>query len=76
MAFTQTIKDRAYLRAGGKCERCGKDCIRLRTNYGFEYPESEFHHILSVQAGGYDGISNCEHLCVACHHNTKSYGGY
>lgn len=76
MAFSQNTKDQAYLLAGGKCERCDKPCVRLRTQYGFSYPESEFHHKLSVEAGGSDGISNCEHLCAACHHKTKSYGGY
>lgn len=76
MAFNQNIKDQAYERAKGYCERCSKFCPRFKTDYGFQYPFSEFHHILSVQAGGSDGISNCEHLCIACHKKTKSYGGY
>ena len=76
MAFKLTIKDQAYERANGKCERCGKHCARIQTQYGFNYPESEFHHKQSVAADGSNGLSNCEHLCKECHRKTKSYGGY
>jgi 5-methylcytosine-specific restriction endonuclease McrA len=74
MAFSEEVKAQAYRRAGGKCEcrratcghagRCNKDLSR-----GWEA-----HHILSVAAGGTDGLSNCEALCIPCHENTKSYG--
>lgn len=74
MAFSQDTKDEAYRLAGGKCERCGQPCRRISTDYGYSYPDSEFHHKLSVEAGGSDALSNCEHLCISCHENTKSYG--
>lgn len=74
MAFSQQTKDEAYRRANGKCERCGKSCRRISRNLGYNYPDSEFHHKTSVAAGGSDGSSNCEHLCVSCHEKTKSYG--
>lgn len=74
MAFSETVKDEAFRRAGGKCERCGKVCRRVLTDYEYTYPGFEFHHKTSVQAGGGDGLSNCEFLCAACHEGTLSYG--
>lgn len=74
MAFSEATKDQAFLRACGKCERCGKVCNRTRTNYGYLYPGFEFHHKTSIETGGSDSISNCEFLCEECHIKTKSYG--
>lgn len=74
MAFSQTIKDQAYTRARGMCERCNKVCRRINGVSGYNYPDSEFHHRLSLAAGGDDSLSNCEHLCIACHEDTGSYG--
>lgn len=76
MAFSEATKSEAYDRANGKCERCGKNCRKIKTEYGFSYPDSEFHHRTSVSAGGSDGVSNCEHLCISCHEKTKSYGSH
>lgn len=74
MAFSQDVKDRAYLRAGGKCKcrrsshgrsgRCNASLAR----------EWHAHHIASQAAGGSDGVENCEALCIPCHENTRSYG--
>lgn len=74
MAFSQEVKDAAYRRSNGKCERCGYYCRRENSDYGYRYPESEFHHKVSVESGGPDTLSNCEHLCIECHEKTKSYG--
>ena len=76
MSFDLNTKIDAYNRAGGRCERCGKLCRAIKTENGISFPDSEFHHKTSIQAGGSDGLSNCEHLCINCHENTKSYGGY
>jgi hypothetical protein len=74
MAFSQEVKDRAYRRAGGRCE-----CTRLNCGHRGRCNASlangwNAHHILSQSAGGYDGFENCEALCIACHKNTASYG--
>ncbi len=76
MSFNYETKLNAYNRANGRCERCGKLCRIIRTEYGYRFPDSEFHHKTSVEAGGSDGLSNCEHLCIECHEKTKSYGGH
>lgn len=74
MAFSQEVKDQAYVRAGGRCEKCNRQCRRVQSGNIYNYPDSEFHHIRSVQAGGADTISNCMHLCIDCHERTYSYG--
>ena len=76
MAFSQAVKDAAYQRAGGKCE-----CRRLSCKHIGRCPRPlvygwDAHHIVSQSAGGSDTLANCEALCVACHKNTLSYGGY
>ena len=65
MAFSDTTKDQAFRRSGGRCENCGTSVTR----HGAEY-----HHKHSVAAGGHDGLSNCQVLCVSCHRNTRTYG--
>ena len=67
MAFPDSVKSKAYTNAKGKCERCGKSTGMA---------SGEFHHKVSVDAGGSDGLANCEFLCLSCHKKTKSYGGY
>lgn len=74
MAFSQQIKNAAYNRAGGRCERCGRPCRRIGDYPDYNYPDSEFHHRVSIAADGSDGLNNCEHLCIACHEKTGSYG--
>jgi 5-methylcytosine-specific restriction endonuclease McrA len=76
MAFSESTKDAAFKRSGGQCE-CRRTshghngrCKTTITRHGAEY-----HHITSVAAGGSDGISNCEALCITCHKKTGSYGG-
>ena len=76
MAFSETTKTTAYIRSGGRCEckrtshphhikRCAKRLARKT---------AQFHHILSVAAGGSDGLANCQVLCLRCHKLTRSYG--
>ena len=78
MAFSDTTKDVAYKRSGGRCE-CTRSshinhtgrCSTKITRHGAEY-----HHKTSISAGGSDSLSNCEALCTTCHKQTRSYGGY
>ena len=81
-AFSEAIesgatKDQAFARSGGRCE-----CTRSsHTNHTGRCPTTirrhtaEYHHRVSESAGGGDGLSNCEALCVTCHRQTGSYGG-
>ncbi len=77
MAFSENIKDQAFRRSGGRCE-CRRSthtnhtgrCSASITRHGAEY-----HHVVSLQAGGSDGLENCEALCPTCHKQTGSYGG-
>ncbi len=78
MAFSETTKDQAFARAGGRCE-CRRDhashrgyrCATTFTRNGGQW---DAHHITAVSADGSDGLSNCEALCLACHKQTGSYG--
>jgi len=72
MAFSQLVKDQALARAGGRCE-----CTRLRHGHigrCLKRGPFHFHHKTALAVGGYDGLSNCEVLCVSCHKLTQSYG--
>ena len=76
MAFSQETKDKAYERAGGKCEctmvvcthHTGRCNAMLRGAW-------HAHHRTSVASGGDDGLGNCLAMCVTCHRNTGTYGG-
>ena len=76
MAFSQSVKDDAHKRAGGKCECTRKTCTHHtgRCNASLIYGKWEAHHITAVSAGGGDTLSNCEALCGTCHKNTGTYG--
>jgi 5-methylcytosine-specific restriction endonuclease McrA len=77
MAFSDAIKDSAFARSGGRCEckrsahqaHAGLRCTTVLTRHSAEY-----HHVTAVDAGGSDGLSNCEVLCRPCHLLTPSYG--
>lgn len=82
MAFSQEIINQAWHRAGGKCECMLKNCGHSsRCNKVLDpknsIPEKKWHahHVVSQEADGHDGLSNCQILCIACHENTRSYGG-
>ena len=77
MAFSDDTVQRAWNRAGARCEcrrkthnhlrgRCPRTLVwtqRGRTGTG----AWEAHH---RSAGGGDGLSNCEILCWPCHQRT------
>lgn len=78
MAFSESVKDDAFKRSGGRCE-CKRQshthhgagrCNNTITRHGAEY-----HHVVSQLAGGADTLANCEALCITCHKLTGSYGG-
>lgn len=82
MPFSEETVQRAWKRAGGRCECrrrshnhsygvCHKQLVWA--NRGREGRGSwEAHHINS---NGGDGLSNCEILCWDCHKRTRSFGG-
>lgn len=72
MAFSQSVKDAVKKRSGGRCECTRKSCANH--NGRCSSRGAEYNHIVSVLAGGHDGLSNCELLCATCHQNTRSYG--
>jgi 5-methylcytosine-specific restriction endonuclease McrA len=82
MAFSETIKDQAFARSGGRCECARQHPGRLnaphnggRCSATFTRQGSwEAHHKTAVAAGGSDSLSNCEALCVTCHRLTDTYG--
>ena len=84
MAFSQDVINKAWKRAGGKCECTRRDCPehivvscrRVLDPYnkrpGMKW---EAHHKNAQKnLSSHDGASNCEILCVACHKKTQSYG--
>jgi 5-methylcytosine-specific restriction endonuclease McrA len=78
MAFSKDVTDKAWTRAGGKCE-CTRSCrshAPARCNAPLLSGKWHAHHILSVSAGGADTLANCEALCIPCHENTRSYGAH
>lgn len=76
MAFAQGVKDQALKDAGYRCQ-CTRQCPHhsgRRCNATLTQGNWEAHHIVSLDAGGADTLSNCEALCIRCHTNTLSYG--
>ena len=83
MAFTETTKDDAFKRSGGRCEchRGGhskhysqRRCPTNVTRRGAR--GAEFHHIQWESRNGSDRLSNCQVLCKTCHeelHTLKQY---
>lgn len=82
MAFSETTKDAAYKRSGGRCECTRKHSgISDAPHHGGRCPNTfarhgrwEAHHKTAVTSGGDDSLSNCEVLCVKCHQLTRTYG--
>lgn len=84
MAFSEETVKQAFQGAGGRCECkrtvCGHTgrCAKTFT-FSQRAPSDQSgwqaNHVTSVAAGGSDGLSNCEILCVPCHKKTGSYGG-
>lgn len=77
MAFSDHTKDAAFNLSGGQCECKRSACPQGhsgRCNTKVTRDGAEYHHVTAESAGGSDGLSNCEVLCVPCHEGTKSYG--
>ena len=75
MPFSDHVKNAAYRRAGGTCQ-CRRSICGHRGRCNKSLANGwHAHHVTSVAAGGADTLANCEALCVACHQNTRSYGG-
>jgi hypothetical protein len=84
MAFPESVIDRAWTRAGGRCECKRKTCghidrcpnVLVFTLRGHEDAGGwEAHHKTASILYPEDTLGNCEILCVSCHKNTRSYGG-
>lgn len=69
MAFSEETKEKAFARAGYRCEcerpshtghtgRCAKSTTKST---------GECHHKTAVASGGSDTLSNCEVVCKECH---------
>lgn len=56
--FSRKIRQAAFKRAGGKCEKCS---ARLKAN------EGEVDHILPASLGGGSVLVNAQVLCRICH---------
>jgi hypothetical protein len=70
--FSQSVRDAAYERSGGRCE-----CQRARHRHpagrcgaNLAVAGWEAHPIRSDAPGGLDTLANCEALCLPCHQNT------
>ena len=76
MPFSETVKDQAFRRSGGRCEceRSYHSHGRSRCSRTVTRTTAQFHHISAQSVGGHDGLSNCEVLCLPCHKGTSSYG--
>jgi 5-methylcytosine-specific restriction endonuclease McrA len=82
LAFSDSTKAQAFLRAGGRCEcgrlgcghlgRCNKVLDPNNRAWGQTW---EAHHRTAQAVGGMDVLSNCEILCTACHQKTTTFGG-
>ena len=82
MAFSKETINQAWHRAGGKCECALKKCNHIGRCNKVLYSQNftlgkkwHAHNVVSQDAGGSDGLSNCLILCISCHENTGSYGG-
>lgn len=75
MPFSETVKEQAFARTGGRCE-----CTRLHTgvtgvlHQGTRCPTTfqkgggwEVRHKVAELAGGFNTLENCEVLCTTCY---------
>jgi 5-methylcytosine-specific restriction endonuclease McrA len=61
--FDRKTKRDAFLRAGGKCERCTAKLFPGNV---------EFDHALPCALGGDNSLANCVCLCRTCHRTLKT----
>ena len=62
-SFPKTVREAAWERAGGRCDRCG---INVRLEGGW-WDRMELHHRVLRKQGGPDTLPNALVLCVGCH---------
>ena len=80
MAFSNSVKEKAWTRSGGRCESggCtsegGKKLCHGNHQQG-QRGAYQTHHIKPVSRGGSDNLSNAKVVCLSCHSNTRSYCG-
>ena len=70
MAFPQSVRVKAYRRAGGQCECTRPDCGHWGRCPAALVDDWHAHHRQPQAADGPDTLDNCEALCVPCHRNT------
>lgn len=56
--FSKKVRAEAFLRCGGKCEKCE---AHLKTG------EGEYDHVIPYHFTQDSTIGNCQVLCVPCH---------
>jgi 5-methylcytosine-specific restriction endonuclease McrA len=56
--FPAKIKDLAFARSEGKCEKCGMP---------FNGARPQYDHVLPAELGGKSELANCQVLDTACH---------
>ena len=65
--FSNATKRLVFLRAGGRCERCG--WIEEATQYHHRRPRA----MGGSRAADTNGAANCLLLCHYCHNHVESY---
>ena len=77
MAFSKETMLAALKRSRARCECKRSACAhygRCGTRLTVKPRNFNFHHRYAESLGGKDSLSNCEVLCLGCHHRTQSYG--
>jgi hypothetical protein len=62
--FTNSVKEAAIKRQGGKCAWCG---VPLRTPWTIGKVEGNAHHLIPDLHGGLVDLNNCVYLCWGDH---------
>lgn len=70
MAFSEETVIKAFARASGKCESCGKQLVFENRGRDSGRGAWETHHRIKISSGGSDALSNCKILCWDCHSKT------
>ena len=68
MPFSESVKNEAFIRAGGRCEckKVSHDHSSGRCLAKLTRDTAVFHHMLSESNGGQNNLSNCKVLCLDC----------
>ncbi|MDD5589384.1 MAG: HNH endonuclease [Candidatus Nanoarchaeia archaeon] len=81
MAFSEETKNQAFTRSHGRCECTREHKGRKAPHHGGQceltfsrHGNWHAHHKTAEDSGGDNLLSNCEALCIPCHHLTKTYG--